>query len=348
MKKLFYYLTVLICLALLGGSLAFVSEVTAQPFYKGKMVRIVVYASPGGGYDTYSRLLGRHLSQYIPGNPSIIIQNMPGAGGVVATNYMYNKAPRDGTVFAMLPWRIWGLQLAGDPKAKFDFTKMRAVGNFAMDNAILYTRKDRYANMDAVKRSKQAAKMGCNGRSATGFVLGRVAEEVMGQRYFKYILGYPGSREYNLAIRQGEVDGGGATKDSFMDQMGDEWKKGNIVVIVQTGNPKDGKRDPDFADAPMVSELAETPAAKKIAASTALLATLGRPFWLPPGVPKDRVQLLRDAFWQAMKDKNLLKEAKRLRRPVLPQRGEALQKSWEQGLAAPPEAVKVVKDIFRR
>lgn len=348
MKRTFCFLTVLICLVFFSSSPAIVSQVSAKPFFEGKVLRIVVYATPGGGYDTYSRLLARHLSRHIPGNPNIIIQNMPGAGGLVATNYMYNMARRDGTIFAMLPWRIWGHQLAGDPKAKFDFTKMNAVGTASMANAIIYTRADRYSNLAAIKGAGKEVTIGCNGRSATGYVLGRVAEEVMGKRYFKYILGYPGSREYNLAIRQGEVDGGGATKDSFLDQMGDEWKKGDIKVIVQTGDPITGKRDSDFADAPLVDELAETPAAKQIAKSTALLAGLGRPFWLPPGVPKAQVKILRDAFWQAMKDDKLLKEAKKLRRKILPQRGEDLQKMWDNALAASPEAVKVVKDIFRR
>jgi len=179
MNKTFCFLTVLICLAFFSSSPAVVTEVSAQPFFEGKVLRLVVYATPGGGYDTYARLLGRHLSKYILGNPTIIIQNMPGAGGLVATNHLYNKAPRDGTVFAMLPWRIWGHQLAGDPKAKFDFRKMNAVGSAAMENAILYMRTDRYSNIAAIKQSGKQPKIGCNGRSATGFVLGRVAEEVM-------------------------------------------------------------------------------------------------------------------------------------------------------------------------
>jgi tripartite-type tricarboxylate transporter receptor subunit TctC len=151
-----------------------------------------------------------------------------------------------------------------------------------------------------------------------------------------------------LALRQGELDGAGNTKDSFMDQLGDLWKSKKIVVLVQTGTPGEGKRDPDFPDAPTVTELAQTPNARKIAESTALLATLGRPFWLPPGVPKKRVKLLRDAFWNCMQDEKLRKEAKRLGRPIRAQRGEALQETWKKAIDAPPAAVKIVKDIFRR
>lgn len=324
------------------------SEVAAKPFYEGKNMRILVYSSPGGGYDIYARIIAKHFSKYIPGNPNIIVQNMPGAGGLVATNYLFSKAPKDGTVIAHLPWRIWGFQLAKDPKAKFDFTKMNAVGIASMDNALLYTKKDRFADLEAVKRSGKPVRIGTTGRVGTAFVLGQVIEKVLGRQLFKYIAGYPGSREYNLAVRQGELDGAGSTKDTFMDHLGDAWKAGEIAVLVQTGTPGEGKRDPEFADAPVVTELARTLDARKIADATALLATLGRPFWLPPGVPKTRVKLLRDGFWKCMKDGSLIKEANRLGRPIRAQRGETLQKMWGKALAAPPQAVEIVKEIFRR
>jgi tripartite-type tricarboxylate transporter receptor subunit TctC len=325
--------------------LATVSEVRGQAFYEGKTLSIVTYGSVGGGYDTYSRLIARHISKYIPGSPDIIAQNMTGAGGVVATNYLYNRAPRDGTVIGHLPWRIWALKLANYPGARFDFTKMSAVGMAALENAILYTRVDRFADFEAIKRSKTKVKLSGNGRSSTGFVFGRIVEEVVGRKLFNFVLAYPGSREYNLAVRQGEVDGAGLIKSSFIDQLGDMWKAGQLSVFVQTGT-SEGKRDPYFPNAPLLSELAETPEGKKTAQSTALLAALGRPFWLPPGVPKERVKILRDAFWNVMRDDNLLIEAKKLRRPIDPARGEKLQKMWDEALAAPPQVVAIVKDLF--
>jgi tripartite-type tricarboxylate transporter receptor subunit TctC len=325
-----------------------VNYAVAKPFFQGKHVRLVVAYSPGGGYDTYARLIARHLSKHIPGNPNIIVQNMPGGGGIVCANWLYNLAPKNGTVIAHLPWRIWGFQLAKDPKVKFDFKNMNAVGVAAMDNAILFFRKDRFKTFDEIKKSPKPVTVGAGGRVGTAFVLGNVVEKVVGQKLFNYVTAYPGSREYSLAVRQGELDGAGNTKDSFMDLLGDYWKEGQLMVAVQTGTAEEGKRDPDFPDAPVVSELATTEKGKMIAESTALLATLGRPFWLPPGVPKKRVKMLRDAFWNCMKDPKLLKEAQRLNRPIRAQRGEALQKSWEKAIAAPPEAVEIVKDIFRR
>ena len=336
---------VLASLAIFVAPLATASEVRAQAFFEGKTLSLVTYGSVGGGYDTYSRLIGRHISKYIPGKPKIIAQNMTGAGGIVATNYLYNRAPRDGTVIVHVPWRVWALQLINDPRARYDFTKMSAVGMAVLENAILYTRVDRFADFEAIKHSKTKVKLSGNGRSSTGFVFGRIVEEVMGRKLFNFVLAYPGSREYNLAVRQGEVDGAGLIKSSFVDQLGDMWKAGKLHVFVQTGT-SEGKKDPYFGDAPLLSELAETPEGKKIAQSTALLAALGRPFWLPPGVPSERVKILRDAFWNVMQDDDLLMEAKKLRRPIEPARGEDLQKMWDEALAAPPQVVAIVKDLF--
>ena len=342
-KSAFISIALLFVVLLLSAS-----YVAAKPSFEGKHVRLLVAYSPGGGYDTYARIIARHLSKYIPGNPNIIVQNMPGAGGIVATNYLFNLAPKDGTVFGHLPWRIWGYQVAKDPKVKFDFRKMNALGIAAMDNAILFFRTDRFADFEAAKRSPKPPTIGSGGRVGTAFVLGNVVEKVVGQKLFNYVTAYPGSREYALALRQGELDGAGLTTDSFMDLLGDLYEAKKIVVVIQTGMGGEEKRDPDYPDAALVTELAKTPNARRIAESTSLLATLGRPFWLPPGVPKARVKLMRDAFWNCMQDKKLLKEAKRLGRPIRAQRGEALQKMWERAIDAPPDAVKIVKDIFRR
>jgi len=345
MRKKFVFISIAVFFVVLFLSASYVA---AKPYFEGKHIRLLVSYSPGGGYDTYARMIARHLSKYIPGNPNIIVQNMPGAGGIVATNYLFNLAPKDGTVFAHLAWRIWGYQVAQDPKVKFDFRKMNAMGIAAIDNAILFFRTDRFADFEAVKQSSKRATLGAGGRVGTAFVLGNVVEKVVGRKLFNYVTAYPGSREYALALRQGELDGAGLTTDSFMDLLGDLYKAKKIVVSVQTGMGGEEKRDPDYPDASLVTELAKTPNARKIAESTALLATLGRPFWLPPGVPKERVKLLRDAFWNCMQDEKLRKEAQRLGRPIRPQRGEALQKMWGKAIDAPPDAVKIVKDIFRR
>ena len=116
----------------------------ADGFYKGKKLRMIVSSSPGGGNDTYTRLIARHIKKHIPGNPTLIVQNMPGAGGLLATHYLYSKAPRDGTVMEQISWGVWNWQVIGDKRARFDFNKMNAIGVAAIENCIIYSRKDRF------------------------------------------------------------------------------------------------------------------------------------------------------------------------------------------------------------
>ena len=200
---------------------------------------------------------------------------------------------------------------------------------------------------DAIAVSRQGPKLltACDLPKLDGFIVARIVEKVVGKKLFDFVMGYPGGREYSLALRQGEVDGSGNSKGSFMDQLGDMWEAGKIVILAQAGTTE-GKRDREFNNVPLITELAKTSHAKAIANSTSLLAHYGRPFTLPPGVPKERVKLLREAFWKVMQDEKLLKEAKKMRRPIRPVHGDKLQQMWKEALAAPPEAVELIKEIF--
>ncbi len=317
----------------------------AGSFYEGKSIRLIVSSTPGGGNDTYSRLIARHISKYIPGNPTIIVQNMPGAGGLLAADYLYRKARRDGTVMEQINWGVWYYQVIKDKRARFDFNKINAVGVAFIDNAIFYTRKDRFASLDELRKSGRKATVSVSGRQSSPHVLGNLIEMVTGQKLFDYVFGYPGARQFSLAVRQGEVDASGNTIGSGMDQVGDMIKSGELVVLVQAGD-EDGKRGPEFPNVPTLLELAKTPEAKKTVQSTFLLSHYGRPYALPPGVPKERVQILRNAFWKTMSDPKLLDEAKRMNRAIEPLRGEALQRMWKETLSAPPDQVKIVQQIF--
>ena len=128
-------------------------------FYKGKKIRLIVSSSPGGGNDTYSRLLARHIGRHIPGNPGIIVQNMPGAGGVRAASYLYNKARRDGTVMEQINWGVWNWQVVGDKArgGQFDFNKMNAIGVIVIENGLIYSRKDRFTSLDDIMKSGKKA-----------------------------------------------------------------------------------------------------------------------------------------------------------------------------------------------
>lgn len=314
-------------------------------FFEGKKIRLIVSSTPGGGNDTYSRLIARHINRYIPGNPTMIVQNMPGAGGLLAADYLYRKAPRDGTVMEQINWGVWYYQVIKDKRARFDFNKMNAVGVAMIENTIFYCRKDRFKSLGEIKESGKMAKVGVSGRQSSGHVLGNLIEKVTGDKLFDYVFGYPGARQYSLAVRQGEVDCSGNTIGSGMDQVGDLIKSGELGLLAQAGTV-DGKRGPEFPNVPTLEDLAKTEKDKKMVKSVFLLSHYGRPYSLPPGVPKDRIKLLRDAFAQTMKDPKFLQEAKRLRRPIGPLRGEELQKMWRDTIDAPPEQVEIVNAIF--
>jgi len=314
-------------------------------FYEGKTIRLIVSSTPGGGNDTYSRLLARHIPKYIPGNPTIVVQNMPGAGGLLAADYIYRKAARDGTVMEQINWGVWNYQVIKDKRARFDFNKMNAVGVVIIENAIFYVRNDRFKSLDELIKSGEKATVGASGRQSSPHVLGKLIEKATGKKLFEYVFGYPGARQYSLAVRQGEVDAAGNTIGSGMDQVGDLIKSGELVVWVQAGN-EDGKRGPEFPNVPTLFELAKTDEAKKIVKSTFLLSHYGRPYALPPDVPKERIQIMRNAFWKTMSDPKFREEAARLKRKIDPMRGEDLQRMWQETLSAPPDQVKIVQDIF--
>ena len=319
----------------------------AADFYDGKKIRLIVSSSPGGGNDTYSRLLARHLGRNIPGNPTIIVQNMPGAGGVRAASYLYNKARRDGTVMEQINWGVWNWQVVGDKKrgGQFDFNKMQAIGVIVIENGLFYTRKDRFKSLDEIKQSGKLARVGISGNQSGGFVMGNILEKLRGEKLFEYVFGYPGARQYSLALRQGEVDASGNVTSSFLDQLGDMWKAGELVMLAQTGTVE-GKKAPEFPNAPLLEELAKTEKQKNLVRATFLLSRYGRPYTFPPGVPAERVALVRKAFDTTMKDPKFLAEAKRLKRPVNPTSGADLQRMWKDSIAASPEDKAIVSQIF--
>ncbi|MDE0031732.1 MAG: hypothetical protein OXK20_08650 [Deltaproteobacteria bacterium] len=319
----------------------------AADFYEGKKIRLIVSSSPGGGNDTYSRLLARHIGRNIPGNPTVIVQNMPGAGGVRAASYLYNKARRDGTVMEQINWGVWNWQVVGDKArgGQFDFNKMQAIGVIVIENGLFYTRKDRFKSLDEIKESGKLARVGISGNQSGGFVMGNILEKLRGEKLFEYVFGYPGARQYSLALRQGEVDASGNVTSSFLDQLGDMWHGGKLVMLAQTGTVE-GKKAPEFPDAPLLEELAKTEKQKNLVRATFLLSRYGRPYTFPPGVPAERVALVRKAFDDTMKDPKFLAEAKKLKRPVNPTKGADLQRMWKDSIAASPEDKAIVSQIF--
>ena len=316
------------------------------PFYQGKTVRIVIGSSTGGGYDLWARVLARHYGKYIPGNPTILVQNMPGAASIVATNYLYNVAKPDGlTLGALLP-AIYFDQLVGRKEVQFDFAKIPWIGSPEQNDIIHYMRADSpYKSIEDIRKSKEPPRCGSSGTGTTGFYIPRLLDEVLGTKH-TVVAGYPGGSEIDLAVERGEVH---CWSPLVATYFGREpyisWqKKGYVRVVVQFGTKR------DLADVPTIYELMDqykTPdAGKRLTRVILVAATLGRPIAVTPGTPPERIKLLREAYQKTLKDPELIAETKRQRWDIEPLTGEEMEKLAKEVMEQPKEVIDRMKWVL--
>jgi tripartite-type tricarboxylate transporter receptor subunit TctC len=340
-------------LAILVLSLAFgwASQLSAQaaPFYQGKQVRVVVGFTTGGFYDRWARLLSRYMPKYIPGNPSFIVQNMPGAGSVVAANYVYSVAKPDGLTIGFPSSGIYLDQIVGRQEVKFDIRKFAWIGSPVSEPMLFYMRADApYKSISEIRNAKEPPKCGSTGTVSTDFILARMLEDTMPPLKINTVLGYPGGSEIDIAVEKGEVMCRGMTASPYFGREPFlSWQKKNFVrVLLYTG----AKRDERIADVPTIAEIFEkekVPENSRRVAQVILAAeSFGRPIVGTPGIPPDRVAMLRQAFDQSMKDPELLAETQKQRMDVDPTSGLALEKLAQQILEQPPEVLARVKKIL--
>src|SRR5688572_10669400 len=287
--------------------LAWASQLHAQaaPFYQGKSIKVVVGFTTGGFYDRWARLLSRHMPKHLPGNPEMVVQNMPGAGSVVATNYVYGVAKPDGLTIGFPSNGIYLDQLVGRPEVKFDIRKFAWIGSPVKEPMIFYIRSDSpYKTIADLKNSKEPPKCGSTGTVSTDFILARLLEETLPPLKINTVLGYPGGSEIDLAVEKGEVICRGMTASPYFGREPFiSWEKKNFVrVLLYTGE----KRDERIADVPTLREIFDkekVPETSRRVAEVILAAeSFGRPIFATPGTPGDRVKLLRSAFEKALKD----------------------------------------------
>jgi tripartite-type tricarboxylate transporter receptor subunit TctC len=326
------------------------STVTAQqPFYQGKSIRVVVGFTTGGFYDRWARLLSKHMPKHIPGTPEMIVQNMPGAGSVVAANYVYSVAKPDGLTIGFPSNGIYLDQLVGRQEVKFDIRKFAWIGSPVKEPMIFYMRSDApFKTISDVKNAKEPPRCGSTGTVSTDFILARMLEDTLPPMKINTVLGYPGGSEIDLAVEKGEVMCRGMTASPF---FGREpfltWQKTNFVrVLLFTGD----KRDERIPDVPTLGEIFDkekVPETSRRVADVILAAeNFGRPIVAGPATPPERVKLLRSAFEKAMKDPELLAEAKKGRMDVDPESGENLEKLAHKMLEQPPDVIARVKKIL--
>ena len=339
--------------AILGLLLFFACAVNlnaqATPFYQGKQIKVVVGFTTGGFYDRWARLLARYMPKYIPGNPSFIVQNMPGAGSVVAANYVYSVAKPDGLTIGFPSSGIYLDQIVGRPEVKFDLRKFAWIGSPVTEPMILYMRADSpYKSIVDIKNAKEPPKCGSTGTVSTDFILARLLEDTLPPLKINTVLGYPGGSEIDIAVEKGEVMCRGMTASPYFGREPFlSWQKKNFVrVLLYTG----AKRDERIPDVPTIAEIFDrekVPENSRRVAQVILAAeSFGRPIIATPGTPVDRVQMLRQAFDQSMKDPELLAETQKQRMDVDPTHGADLEKLANQILQQPPEVLARVKKIL--
>jgi tripartite-type tricarboxylate transporter receptor subunit TctC len=295
----------------------------AQDFYAGKTIRIAVGFPAGGGFDTYSRVIGRHISKHIPGNPTVVVDNVTGAGSLIAANSVYKTAKPDGLTIGNFIGNLISQQLFGGPGIEFDARKFEWIGVPVRDNVVCaLTKASGITSVDAWMAAKTPVKLGGSAPGTTNDDVAKLIKAALGLP-IQLVTGYKGTAPIKLAAESGEIDGGCWAWESIKVM----WRQGldaGAVNIVLQAVPK---AVPDLPKVPAAIELAKTDEARKlIQAGIHDTAAITRPYALPPGTPKDRVQLLRRAFRETMKDKDFLAEAAKSKLDVDPLTGEEVEK----------------------
>ncbi|HEY7164071.1 MAG TPA: tripartite tricarboxylate transporter substrate-binding protein [Candidatus Binatia bacterium] len=332
----------------LGLGLASSAFAQADSFYKGKVLTIVVGVTPGGAYDVWARMIASHMSKHIPGNPSIIVQNMPGAGGLVAANYVYSVAKPDGLTTVMPANRLYIDQFVGRSEVKFDVRKFLWIGNPQRYYTVMYMRADTpYKSITDVINARTPPKCGAPGTNSTGYTLAQLLEDAVGAK-FDFVLGYPGASEIDLAVERGEVVcRGHDIINHFSGATYRGWHERGFDRHIVQDSPK---RDAKLPDTPTLFELMDKYKTPQLSRRTAEFisasAEFGRPMLTTPGTPAARVKILREAYAQTMKDPAFIAQADKAQLVLQPSSGEELQSLANRIMDQPAELVQKVKKIL--
>jgi len=315
-----------------------------EPFYRGKTVRIIVGASAGGGYDTYSRTIARHMGKHIPGNPVFVVDNMPGAGFLISANYMYRVAKADGLTVGHFIGGLFLQQLLGKPGIEFDARKFEYIGVPAQDNYVLGVNKSTgITGMDQWLSSKSVVKLGGVGAGSATDDIPKVLAATIGLP-MQLVSGYKGTADVRLAFDGGEVTGICNSWESFKSTWRKELDAGELVLVLQNV----AKPHPELPKIPLAINYAKTDEAQRLI--RALVHSVGptaRPYLLPPGTPKDRVQILRKAFIETMKDPEFLADATKAKLDLNPLDGAELERNVREVFNLDKALIPRAKEILK-
>ncbi len=326
--------------------LLLISPVHAQDsFFTGKTVRIIVGASAGGGYDTYSRTIARHIGKHIPGNPTFVVDNMPGAGMLIAANHVYKVAKPDGLTIGHFIGGLFLQQLLGKPGIEFEAAKFEYLGVPTLDNYVIGISKKStgISTMDQWLSSKTNVKLGGVGTGSATDDIPKVLMATIGLPA-QIVSGYKGTADVRLAYNSGEVQGVCNSWQSFTATWPNEVKSGDLVMIVQAA----AKSHPELTKVPLAIDYAKTDEARTLIRSLVHgVAATARPYVLPPGTPKDRVMMLRKAFMDTMKDPEFLADANKAKLDITPLDGAELEQNVREIFNLDAKLIPKAKEILK-
>lgn len=318
------------------------------PHYQGKTVTIVVGTISGDLYDLYARAIALFMGRYLPGNPNVIVQNMPGAGHMIAANYIYTVAKPDGLTLGAVNAGLYFEQLIGRAEVKFDWPKYSWIGNATKSPQVLYMRADTpFKTIEDVRSAKEPPKCGTTGTGNMGYLVPKLLEETVGAK-FHVISGYQGGNEIDLAVERGEIQCRSLSTEAYFSREPFlTWRKNGFSrELVQGGRTRIEK----LAHVPTLFELMDkykTPELGRRLATTLLASgDFHRPYLAPPKMRPEVVKMLREAFNRTMKDPDFLAETKKKRLDLDPTTGEEVEALAKELMSQPPEVVERIKKMM--
>ncbi len=318
------------------------------PFYQGKTIRLIAGTPAGSVYDLYARMVAQFVPKHIAGAPNVIVQNMPGVASMVAANYIYGVAKPDGLTIGSIQPALYFDQLVGRKEVQFDWQKFTWIGNTTVSHHLLYMRSDTpYKTIEDIRKASVPPKCGAEGTASSAYYLPKLLEETIGAK-FNIVTGYNSGTDVDLAVERGEVQCRAFTIAAFFAREPfHTWrKKGFVHVIVQTGK----RRDANLPEVPTLPELMDqhktADSARRLAAVILAANEIGRPIIGTPAIPAERVKILREAFMKAVKDPELLDDAKKKRLELDPVSGEDLEALGKEIVAQPPEVIERMKKLL--
>lgn len=334
------YLFLVLVLSLIGVPAA----QGAAPFYEGKTIRLIVGFSAGGGFDTYSRVIGRHLGHHIPGNPSVVVENMTGAASLVAANHVYKVAKPDGLTILNFHGNQVVNQIIGKPGIEFDARKFEYLGSPTQDNvACAFAKSSGITSFDALKNSKTPVKLGGVAPGDTTYNTGKILQAALNLP-IQLVAGYKGTAEVRLAAEAGEVAGGCWQWESIKSIWRQGLDAGNVAIVVQVN----AKPHPELAKVPNAIDHASNENGRQLLKFGAHdPAAVTRLYAVAPGTPKDRVQMLRKAFAAVLKDNEFIADAKKSKLDTDPLTGEEIEKIVASLFKMDAGLVNQLKEILK-